>query len=106
MCQVGFKKRLLSEVAGFAVDARSFRLDWEANGPMVPGLDPMAAQERLQKFQQTFEVGRPSVPPCGWAPSVHSCRDVLRHMNANPQGSKWNFPGSGCKVEHAVVLAG
>ena len=54
--QVGFRKRLLSEVAGFTVDARSFRLDWEANGPMVPGLDPMAAQERLQKFQQTFEV--------------------------------------------------
>ena len=50
-------------MAGFAVDARSFRLDWEANGPMVPGLDPMAAQERLQKFQQTFEVGGPEKKP-------------------------------------------
>lgn len=38
-------------------DAQAFRRDWEANGPMVPGLDPMEAVDRLKKFQQMFEVG-------------------------------------------------
>lgn len=53
-------------------DAQQFRKDWEAAGPMVPGLDPMEAVDRLKKFQQMFEVGAgpssalwlpPTVPP-------------------------------------------
>lgn len=40
----------------FVVDAANFRKDWEDNGPMVPGLDPMDAVDRLKKFQQMFEV--------------------------------------------------
>lgn len=55
--QVGFKKTLLQEVKAFVLDAVSFRQDWEANGPTVPGLDPMDATDRLRKFQQLFEVG-------------------------------------------------
>ena len=35
---------------------QAFRKDWEANGPMVPGLEPMEAVDRLKKFQQLFEV--------------------------------------------------
>ena len=54
--QVGFKRELIKEVKLFVVDAASFRTDWEANGPMVPGLDPMEAVDRLKKFQQMFEV--------------------------------------------------
>ena len=38
------------------LDAQEFRQDWEANGPMVPGLDPMDAVDRLKKFQLMFEV--------------------------------------------------
>ncbi len=38
------------------LDAQSFRRDWEAHGPMVPGLDPMEAVDRLKKFKQMFEV--------------------------------------------------
>jgi hypothetical protein len=54
--QVGFKKDLVKEVAAFVQDAQAFRKDWETNGPMVPGLDPMEAVDRLKKFQQMFEV--------------------------------------------------
>ena len=57
--QVGFKKTLTKEVAAFAQDAKAFRGDWQANGPMVPGLAPLEAVERLKKFQQMFDV-RPS----------------------------------------------
>ncbi|MEW5318622.1 MAG: hypothetical protein WDW38_009830 [Sanguina aurantia] len=54
--QVGFKRELIKEVKAFVVDAQMFRRDWEVNGPMVPGLDPMEAVDRLRKFQQMFEV--------------------------------------------------
>lgn len=54
--QVGFKRTLLQDVKLFVADAVAFRADWEANGPTVPGLDPMDATDRLRKFQQLFEV--------------------------------------------------
>ena len=54
--QVGFKRELIKEVRLFVLDAQEFRQDWEANGPMVPGLDPMDAVDRLKKFQLMFEV--------------------------------------------------
>lgn len=54
--QVGFKRTLLQDVRAFVSDAVAFRADWEANGPTVPGLDPMDATDRLRKFQQLFEV--------------------------------------------------
>ena len=54
--QAGFQKKLVENVAALVADARSFRIEWEAHGPMVPGLDPMQAVERLKKFQQPFEA--------------------------------------------------
>ncbi|KAK9841874.1 hypothetical protein WJX81_008571 [Elliptochloris bilobata] len=54
--QAGFRKDLVKEVAAFVLDARAFRTEWELQGPMVPGLDPMEAVDRLKKFQQLFEV--------------------------------------------------
>lgn len=54
--QVGFKKTLTKEVAAFAQDAKGFRQDWQVNGPMVPGLAPLEAVERLKKFQAMFDV--------------------------------------------------
>eukprot|EP00955_Chlamydomonas_euryale_P103513 365498-Chlamydomonas_euryale.AAC.1 len=54
--QVGFKRELIKEVRAFVSDAQVYRRDWEQQGPMVPGLDPMEAVDRLRKFQQTFEV--------------------------------------------------
>lgn len=58
--QAGFQKKLAADVGSFVADARSFRIEWEAHGPMVPGLDPMEAVDRLKKFQQPFEVCHPS----------------------------------------------
>jgi len=60
--QAGFRKELVKEVAAFVLDARAFRTDWELQGPMVPGLDPMEAVDRLKKFQQLFEARRPAAP--------------------------------------------
>ncbi len=54
----------MREVKAFVVDAQQFRRDWEANGPMVPGLDPMDAVDRLKKYQQMFEVGTGHVACC------------------------------------------
>ena len=54
--QVGFKRELIREVKAFVVDAVEFRADWDANGPAVPGLDPIEAVDRLKKFTQMFEV--------------------------------------------------
>eukprot|EP00217_Crustomastix_stigmatica_P013603 CAMPEP_0183798542 /NCGR_PEP_ID=MMETSP0803_2-20130417/19119_1 /TAXON_ID=195967 /ORGANISM="Crustomastix stigmata, Strain CCMP3273" /LENGTH=4519 /DNA_ID=CAMNT_0026043227 /DNA_START=42 /DNA_END=13598 /DNA_ORIENTATION=- len=49
------KKELLKDVKQFTAEAKSFRSDWEANGPMVPGLDPMDAVNRLKAMQALFE---------------------------------------------------
>ena len=69
--QAGFKRELIKEVKVFVVDAQHFRKEWEVQGPMVPGLDPMDAVDRLRKFQQMFEVraalaGREGEAP-GWS---------------------------------------
>ena len=54
--QAGFKRQLKAEVAAFVVDARDFRADWLAKGPMAPNLTPTEAMLRLQKYKQQFEV--------------------------------------------------
>lgn len=54
--QAGFKRELIKEVKMFVGDAQTFRKEWEVQGPMVPGLDPMDAVDRLRKYQQMFEV--------------------------------------------------
>lgn len=54
--QAGFRRDLVKEVRAFVVDAKALRRDWDAAGPMVPGLDPLEAMDRLRKFQQMFEV--------------------------------------------------
>ena len=59
--QVGFKRELIKEVKVFVVDAVEFRADWDANGPAVPGLEPMEAVARLKKFTQMFEVAQAQV---------------------------------------------
>ncbi|KAG8468097.1 hypothetical protein KFE25_007149 [Diacronema lutheri] len=53
--QAPFKKNLVRNIKLFVVDVIQFRNDFEANGPMVPGVAPMEADERLRKFQRLFE---------------------------------------------------
>ena len=53
--QTTFRKGLIRNVRMFVVDVAQFKSDFDANGPGVPGLPPMEANERLRKFQRLFE---------------------------------------------------
>lgn len=54
--QSSFRQRLVAEVAALKDDAQSFRIEWDAHGPMTPGLEPIEAERRLKRFQPAFEV--------------------------------------------------
>ena len=54
--QATFKKELVKQVKSFVSEVSVFRNDWESNGPIAPGLDPMDAAERLDKFKSDFSV--------------------------------------------------
>ncbi|XP_073933825.1 dynein axonemal heavy chain 5 isoform X2 [Castor canadensis] len=53
--QPGFRKELISTVEIFLQDCRQFYLDYELNGPMVCGLRPQEASDRLIMFQNQFD---------------------------------------------------
>ena len=53
--QSGFKRDLVKNVKAFVTDVTQFRLDFERDGPMVPGIRPADAVERLRKFQRLYE---------------------------------------------------
>jgi dynein heavy chain len=53
--QAGFKSTLTDNVKVFVKDASEFREDFIANGPMVQGVPPMDAAERLTKYRRLFE---------------------------------------------------
>lgn len=55
-CQGAFKKRLLTDVRAFTAEIAAFRADYAANGPMVDGLPPNEALERLRRYQDDFEL--------------------------------------------------
>jgi len=44
-----FKKKLCTDVVKFVTDIKDFRKDYEENGPMVVGLNPNEANEKLKK---------------------------------------------------------
>ena len=52
--QVGFKRDLVRGVKTFVGNVEVFRVDFEANGPMVPGIAPMEAVDRLKKYENLF----------------------------------------------------
>ena len=51
-----FRKQVIAEVAVLKQDARSFRIEWDAHGPTIAGLDPIEAEHRLKRMQPVFEV--------------------------------------------------
>eukprot|EP00960_Hanusia_phi_P069522 767109-Hanusia_phi.AAC.3 len=53
--QAGFKQTLTENVKEFVADAKDFRQDFVDNGPMVQGIPPMEAAERLNKYKRLFE---------------------------------------------------
>ncbi|TYZ61675.1 hypothetical protein PybrP1_000691 [[Pythium] brassicae (nom. inval.)] len=54
--QAGFKRGLLRDIKEFVVDVKHFREDYVANGPMVIGIPPAEAVERLNRFKEEFKI--------------------------------------------------
>ncbi|XP_040468168.1 dynein heavy chain 8, axonemal [Falco naumanni] len=53
--QPKFKSDLLESVAVFQEDVSNFEMSYEMEGPMVPGIPPQEASNRLQIFQANFD---------------------------------------------------
>lgn len=56
--QGGYKLDLITHVREFVADVAKFRESWERDGPMVEGLDPMEANNKLNQFRPIFEAKR------------------------------------------------
>jgi dynein heavy chain len=54
--QGGFQDYLTTNVKLFKDSLRNFRSDYEENGPMVPGIDPLEAMTRLNRYKREFET--------------------------------------------------
>lgn len=54
--QGDFRRKLLADVKAFKLDVASFRQDFLKNGPMVKGIPPAEAQDRLRRFQEEFDI--------------------------------------------------
>eukprot|EP00913_Durusdinium_trenchii_P005594 g5213.t1 len=54
--QVHFKRNLIKTVHSFKRDVEKFRRDYEERGPMVKGIRPGQAVERLKRCKEEFEV--------------------------------------------------
>ncbi|XP_071095783.1 dynein axonemal heavy chain 8-like [Haliotis cracherodii] len=53
--QPGFKTELLTSVEVFHVDVESFEERYSTGGPMIEGISPSEANDRLQCFQNQFD---------------------------------------------------
>lgn len=51
-----YKKQLMKDLKDFSVDATQFRQDFLTNGPMVAGLKPREAVNRLNRFKNEFQI--------------------------------------------------
>ena len=47
-----YKKQLIWDIRDFGMDIRAFRKDFEHYGPMVPGIKPQLALEKLKKYKE------------------------------------------------------
>lgn len=54
--QAGFKRGLLRDIKEFIVDVKHFREDYMANGPMVIGIPPVEAVERLNRYKEEYKI--------------------------------------------------
>ena len=51
-----YKKQLMWDIREFGMDIRSYRKDFETNGPMVPGIKSTVAVEKLKKFKDELVI--------------------------------------------------
>lgn len=54
--QAIYLKKLKQNIKDFVKDVIEFRRDYEKNGPMVEGITPNDAMERLRRFQDEYDV--------------------------------------------------
>ena len=54
--QAEFKKSLIQGINFLIVDVDEFRKNFEKNGPMVPGIEPKEALNRLRMFSEEYQV--------------------------------------------------
>lgn len=54
--QPHFRQELLDNLCQFQVDCTSFCIDYDQNGPMIQGLVPRDASDRLLLFQNRFDA--------------------------------------------------
>lgn len=54
--QTEVKKSLLADVKVFRTDVVIFRGEFDKHGPMVQGLSPQVAMERLKRFEDEYEI--------------------------------------------------
>jgi len=50
------RRQLLIDLKSFAEKAQDFRRDYLERGPMVEGIDPLEAMNRLKRFEDKFEI--------------------------------------------------
>ena len=54
--QAEFKKSLIVGINSLIIDVEDFRKNFEKNGPMVPGIEPKEALNRLRMFSDEYSV--------------------------------------------------
>lgn len=54
--QNDFKDTLTATIGSFKIEVKELRALYEEKGPMVPGIEPREAVERLKRFKEEFEV--------------------------------------------------
>jgi len=54
--QIGFRRDLVDDIVAFKVDVVQFRRDFLHSGPMVQGLAPMEAVDRLSRFKEELQI--------------------------------------------------
>jgi dynein heavy chain len=54
--QVAYKKNLIKTVNAFKKDVAEFRALYDRHGPMVRGIPPREAVERLKRFKEEYDV--------------------------------------------------
>jgi hypothetical protein len=54
--QSGFRRRLLVDVKQFRVDVTTFREEYLKSGPMVAGITPNEAMDRLRRYEDEFDI--------------------------------------------------
>jgi dynein heavy chain len=54
--QGDYKKQLVWDIREFVLDIRNLRKEFEENGPLKPGIDPLTAVEKLKKFKAEVDT--------------------------------------------------